>query len=103
MEDYGPFTEQEYREWWPLHHRSALGETLSPEEQRRYEEGRARLDATEHYPGQEEALRIMDARIEAREREERALREAEAALLAEIEVLRERCRALTGHPSRKVA
>jgi hypothetical protein len=40
-------TEEEYREWWPLHVRVAGGESLAPEEQARYETGVRALDARE--------------------------------------------------------
>lgn len=39
--------EQRYQAWWLLHRRAAKGETLSAEEQRDYEAGRAELEAEE--------------------------------------------------------
>jgi hypothetical protein len=39
--------EQAYNTWWQLHCRVALGETLTPEENRIYEAGRAELENEE--------------------------------------------------------
>ena len=39
--------EAEYKQWWPLHRRAALGEPLSAEEQARYEAGLRQLEAEE--------------------------------------------------------
>ena len=40
--------EATYKQWCPLHWRSALGEPLSAEEQARYEAGLRQLEAEEH-------------------------------------------------------
>ena len=40
--------EATYKQWCPLHWRTALGEPLSAEEQARYEAGLRQLEAEEH-------------------------------------------------------
>ena len=39
--------ETAYKQWWPLHRRTAVGEPLSAEEQARYEAGLRQLEAEE--------------------------------------------------------
>jgi precorrin-6B methylase 1 len=39
--------EQQYKIWWQLHRRVAVGEQLSEEEQRAYQSGLAELEAEE--------------------------------------------------------
>ena len=39
--------EAAYKQWWPLHRRTAVGELLSAEEQARYEAGLRQLEAEE--------------------------------------------------------
>ena len=48
-------TSAEYLDWHSMHQRTALGESLTPEEQGRYESVKARLDAME-----DERLRRSD-------------------------------------------
>lgn len=40
--------EATYKQWWPLHRRTAVGEPLSAEEQADYEAGLRQLEAEEH-------------------------------------------------------
>lgn len=53
-----------YREWWPLHLRTAKGEPLAPEEQARYEAELRELDATDFKPSLV-GLREARARLES--------------------------------------
>ncbi|MGH9845562.1 MAG: hypothetical protein ACREEM_43180 [Blastocatellia bacterium] len=39
--------EQQYKVWWQLHRRAAVGEQLSDEEERAYQAGLAELEAEE--------------------------------------------------------
>jgi hypothetical protein len=53
-----------YREWWPLHLRTASGEQLSAEEQARYEAGLHELEASDIKPslvGLREARAKLDS------------------------------------------
>jgi hypothetical protein len=81
--------EQQYKAWWPLHLRVALGETLSDEEKRLYEAGRAELQAEEQTELRHDVtelralqaqLRELTARDQELAREETLLREQAARL-----------------------
>lgn len=76
--------EEQYKAWWPLHLRVALGEALSEEEQGLYEAGRAELQAEEQAELRHEVtelralqaqLRELTARDQELAREETLLRE----------------------------
>jgi predicted nuclease with TOPRIM domain len=84
--------EAEYKEWWKLHRRHALGETLSPDEQAVYLGGKQRLEAEEqlHFDMtemkrlREEILR-WDAEYEQRQEQRRQLRQRIAELEARLD------------------
>jgi hypothetical protein len=66
--------EQQYKAWWQLHRRVAVGEQLSDEEQRIYQSGLAELEAEEMgalHPADDEwhALRTQWVELAARRRE----------------------------------
>lgn len=75
--------EQQYKVWWQLHRRAAVGEQLSGEEERAYQAGLAELEAeewAERRPATEllrplqEQLREITARNQQLAQEETALR-----------------------------
>ncbi len=59
--------EATYKQWWPLHRRAALGETLSVEEQALYEAGTQQLDAEEEQTLSGSKANFMQARQRNRE------------------------------------
>jgi hypothetical protein len=82
--------EQAHNTWWQLHCRVALGETLTPEENRIYEAGRAELEieewnemrrATVDWEVWKERWRELEARNEQLAQQEAELR----AYAAELE------------------
>jgi len=81
--------EQQYKAWWPLHLRVALGEALSAEEQRLYEAGRAELQAEEQAELRHDVTELRAVQAQFREltardqelaRQETLLREQAARL-----------------------
>jgi len=90
--------EQRYQAWWLLHRRVASGETLSAEEQRDYEAGRAELEAEEWAslhtaPAQ---LQLVQARLRELSARHQQLAQQEATLREQAAALEERYAALTG-------
>jgi hypothetical protein len=84
--------EQQYKTWWPLHLRVALGETLSAAEQSLYEAGRAAL--------RREVAEVRTLQTQLREltARDRLLAQQEAALRQQAAQLEQRYLALTGEP-----
>jgi len=76
--------EQTYKTWWPLHLRVARGETLSAEEQVRYEDGLQQMYAEETLDGSVEELRAERERVLELQQEYARLRAEYEALEAEI-------------------
>jgi len=90
--------EQRYRAWWVLHRRAAKGETLSEEERRLYEAGRAELES-EEWAGLRTAavaLRPLQERLRELAARNRSLAQREAALREQAADLERQYRALTG-------
>ena len=79
--------EQAYRAWWPLHLRAAKGETLSPEEQARYLEGKRILHEEEALEGSLIRLRQTREEIKALEAEREKLQERRRQLREKVAVL----------------
>ena len=71
--------------WWPLHIRNAKGETLTPEEQAVYEEGRNQLYASENLDGNVEDLKQMRTHILEMETQLAEMMEQYRALKAKAE------------------
>lgn len=93
-------TDEEYKQWWPLHLRAVQGETLSDEERRKYDAGIRHLDeeeARELAPNREQFSRFSEA-ITALRRKEQALREEQRLLDSEIAELEAKYHALAGTP-----
>lgn len=87
--------------WWELHLRVALGETLGAEEQQAYLVGRAELEAAEHteqmhQPYQVAEVRALQARLRALTDHNRALAQQEEALRQQTVQLEQRYLTLTG-------
>ena len=78
---------QNYTLWRALHLRVVQGETLSPVEQKCYEEGERQQDAEEYLVGRGEPLRALKAKMREMEREGQRLLERKALLDAEIAAL----------------
>lgn len=77
--------EQQYKTWWPLHRRAAVGEQLSDEEQQAYQAGLAALEAekwAERRPATE-LLRPSQEQWRALTARNRQLAQEEAAWRAE--------------------
>jgi len=92
--------EQQYKAWWQLHRRVAVGEQLSDEERRIYQSGLAELEAEEMgtlHPADDEwqALRAQWVELAARRRE---LARQEEALRARAAELESQYLALTHYP-----
>jgi hypothetical protein len=79
--------EATYRLWWALHRRASTGETLSPDERIRYEEGLKELHAEEQLVFDMPALREAKQRVEAMTAECEQLRAQRLSLAAEIATL----------------
>ena len=79
--------EQAYRVWWPLHLRVAKGETLSPEQQTLYLEGKRRLHEEETLEGSLALLRQTRAEIKTLEAEREALLERRRQLRERVTLL----------------
>ncbi|GAB4463806.1 MAG: hypothetical protein OHK0029_33050 [Armatimonadaceae bacterium] len=60
-------TESEYQAWWQLHRRIALEETLTPDEEARYNDGLQRLHATERLDSL--LVELVDVRRQSIEQE----------------------------------
>ena len=92
--------EQQYKAWWPLHLRVALGEALSAEEQRVYEVGRAELQAEEQAELQYDTseLRALQAQLRELTARDQKLAREEALLREQAAQLERRYLALTGKP-----
>ena len=90
--------DQEYQQWWQLHLRTSRGETLTPEEQARYQAGVEALDARQTdaaAPVASDRLRSMRAQIDALKAAEERLIEEQRHLEAEISELESRYQAAT--------
>ena len=92
--------EQQYKIWWPLHRRVAVGEHLSDEEQRVYQAGLAELEAeewAERRPAAEQ-LRPLQEQWRALTARNQQLAQEEAALRALVAELEHNYLAVTGEP-----
>jgi len=92
--------EQQYRIWWQLHRRVAVGEQLSEEEQRAYQSGLAELEAEEmaalsSADDEWQALREQWGEVAMRRQE---LARQEAALRVRATELERQYLALTHYP-----
>jgi len=92
--------EQQYKIWWQLHRRVAVGERLSDEEQQVYQAGLAELEAEEMAalrPNDDEwqALRAQWSELAARRQE---LARQETILRARATELERQYLALTHYP-----
>jgi len=92
--------ERQYKIWWQLHRRAAVGERLSEEEQRAYQSGLAELEAEEMAalsPADDEwqALREQWGELAVRRQE---LARQEAALRVRATELERQYLALTRYP-----
>ncbi len=92
--------EQQYRIWWQLHRRVAVGEQLSEEEQRAYQSGLAELEAEEmaalsSADDEWQALREQWGELAMRRQE---LARQEAALRVRATELERQYLALTHYP-----
>ena len=78
--------EATYKQWWPLHRRAAVGETLSAEEQAVYEAGTRQLDAEEA-----EQFRRSEERLQQQHRQQwQAMIAEREKVLAEYNALKAR-------------
>ncbi|MGH9842480.1 MAG: hypothetical protein ACREEM_27370 [Blastocatellia bacterium] len=92
--------EQQYKAWWPLHLRVALGERLSDEEQRFYEAGRAELQAEERAELRQDVteLRALQAQLQALAARDQELAREEMHLREQAARLERQYLAVTGKP-----
>ncbi|MGH9801653.1 MAG: hypothetical protein ACRD82_14915 [Blastocatellia bacterium] len=92
--------EQQYKAWWPLHRRAAVGEQLSGEEQHAYQVGLAELEAEEwaELRPAAEILRPLKERMRTIEARKQQLSQEEAAVRAQIAELERNYLAVTGEP-----
>jgi hypothetical protein len=79
--------EQAYREWWPLHLRFAKGESLSPEEQRAYTEGKRRFREEEALEDSLVRMRKTREEIKALEKERKLLQKRRRQLQNRVTAL----------------
>ena len=84
--------EAAYKQWWPLHRRTAIGEPLSAEEQGRYEAGLRQLEAAEEIGFDMEGLERVREQIKQAEAECQQLQRQYEAIQAEIAMLEVRRR-----------
>lgn len=92
--------EQQYKTWWPLHRRAAVGEPLSEEETRLYQAGLTELEAeewAERRPATE-LLRPLQEQWRALTARNQQLAQEEAALRALVTELEHNYLAVTGEP-----
>ena len=85
-------TESEYRAWWQLHRRTAVGEALSESERLVYEEGLQRLHSEKTLLGQGLAAEQLDNRLSVLEAEQGRLEKLVSDLSSQIELLRQQRR-----------
>ena len=92
--------EQQYKIWWQLHRRTAVGEPLSDEEERAYHAGLAQLEAEEWAERRPvtELLRPLQEQWQELTARKQQLAQEEAALRAQAAELERNYRALTGEP-----
>ncbi len=92
--------ERQYKVWWQLHRRTAVGEPLSDEEERAYQAGLAELEAEEwaERPPLAELLRPLQEQLRTLTARNQQLAQEEAALRAQAAELERNYRALTGEP-----
>lgn len=76
-----------HERWWPLHIRNATGETLTPEEQASYDEGRNQLYASENLDGNVEDIKQLRTHILEMETQLAEMMEQYRALKAKAEYL----------------
>ena len=83
--------EAAYKQWWPLHWRTAVGEPLSAKEQARYKAGLRQLEAEEP-PIQSsiDALQRVREQIKQADAERQQLQQRYEAMQAEIAMLEAR-------------
>jgi serine phosphatase RsbU (regulator of sigma subunit) len=92
--------EQQYKAWWQLHRRAAVGEPLSDEEERAYQAGLAALEAEEwaELRPATELLRPLQEQLRELTAHNQQLAQEEAALRARAAELERNYRAVTGEP-----
>ena len=90
--------EKQYQAWWALHRRVVKGETLSEEETRAYEVGRAELEAEEWASLRQAAagLQPLQERLRELTAHNQQLAQHEAALRQRAVELEHQYVALTG-------
>ena len=95
-------SEGEYRHWWLLHRRAALGQPLSESERQSYEDGLRRLHVDEPpYAASREALAQTEARIaELEDEHDRLIAQRDALLSRVTELEARRAAKKPGVPTR---
>ena len=92
--------EKTYKEWWQLHLRAVMGETLNPDEQTEYNAGMRELDEEEReqlHSNSLVALRQVRTQIEKLQDAQAELREESVHLDKKISSLEKTYQALTGY------
>jgi hypothetical protein len=92
--------EKQYKAWWVLHRRVIKGETLSQEENRAYETGRAELEAEEWVGLRTASVALQPLQEHLREliTRNQQLAQQEVALRKQATELEQRYVVLTGEP-----